>query len=221
MTTALITGASRGIGRAVAEALVKEGVHVIAGVRTRGTAPKGAQQEELDMSSPDSIAACAKRLAGAPLDVLVNNAGIYTGGRKEIWAVNVRGPLLLTRALQGQLTRGARVVFVSSQLGALASQDAKLVQRLARAGMPELERLCEEAPGSYGASKAALNRLAQLFAKELKAQRVNAISPGWVKTAMGGSGAPRSLEQGASSVLWGCRTTETGGFFQDGQPQAW
>jgi hypothetical protein len=74
-----------------------------------------------------------------------------------------------------------------------------------------------------GASKAALNRMAELFAKELAPRgiKVNAISPGWVRTAMGGSGAPRSIDQGAESVLWGARlgaNGPNGGFFEDGHP---
>ena len=82
--------------------------------------------------------------------------------------------------------------------------------------------LSDDAPGGYGASKAALNRMAQLFAEQLAPRRikVNAVSPGWCRTEMGGAGAPRSAEQGAASVLWGCLLDDrgpTGGFFEDGR----
>ena len=82
--------------------------------------------------------------------------------------------------------------------------------------------MAEEAPDGYGASKAALNAMARLFAKDLKARGilVNAISPGWVRTDMGGAGAPRSVEQGAASIQWGVRLPPdgpTGGVFQDGK----
>src|SRR5438045_4252713 len=101
MPTALVTGASRGIGLAVARDLAKDH-DVILAVRDPGTAPAGSRVERLDVSDPDSIAACAADVAG-PRDVLVNNAGVYTVPARELWAVHVRGPLLLTRALAGKL----------------------------------------------------------------------------------------------------------------------
>ena len=147
-----------------------------------------------------------------PLDVLVNNSGVYTGSPREIWAVNVRGPLLLTRALTGKLAKGARVVMVTSGLGALSSQSESLVRKLQDPGLgfEDILALCEQPPGGYGPSKAALNALTRLFARELPEARVNAVDPGWVRTDMGGPGAPRSVEQGAASVLWGCRLPADG-----------
>src|SRR5205085_12367794 len=88
--------------------------------------------------------------------------------------------------------------------------------------LADIERLAQEAPDGYGASKAALNAIARLFAKELKPRGilVNAVSPGWVRTDMGGHSAPRSVEQGAASVLWGVQLPPggpTGGVFDDGK----
>ena len=225
MGTALITGAGRGIGREVALTLAAEGWRVLSGVRNPKSAPPRTQTEIVDMADPQSIAALAERLRvqNERLDALVNNAGVYSGPSHRVWAVNLLGPLRLTRALQPLLARHARVVMVTSGLGQLSAQPASLVKRLSnpKLSLSDLERLAGEAPGGYGQSKATLNALARLFAKELKPQEilVNAISPGWCRTDMGGSGAPRSAEQGAASVLWGVRLPPdgpTGGVFQDG-----
>lgn len=227
MGTALITGASRGIGREVARTLASNGWHVLSGVRDPATAPPGTQAEIVDLEDPRSIDALADRLRARTerLEALVNNAGLYRGPARRIWQVNVLGPLLLTRALAPLLAPHARVVMVTSGLGRLSAQAPGLVERLSKPdlSLDDLERLAQEAPDGYGASKAALNAMARLFASELKPRGilVNAISPGWVRTDMGGRNAPRSVEQGASSVLWGVQLPPdgpTGGVFQDGKP---
>ena len=225
-STALITGTSRGIGREVARTLAAEGWQVLSGVRDPKSAAPQTQSEVVDVGNPDSIATLAERLRARNqrLDALVNNAGVYQGPARRIWDINVLGPLLLTRALEPLLARNARVVMVTSGLGKLSAQSASLVKRLSnpKLSLAELERLAEEAPGGYGASKAALSAMARLFAKELAPRGilVNAISPGWVRTDMGGANAPRSVEQGAASVLWGVRLSPggpTGGVFEDGK----
>ena len=226
--TALVTGASRGIGREIARTLAAEGWQVLSGVRDPKSAPPETRAEVVDMGDPDSIEALAERLRARNqrLDALVNNAGVYReASARRIWDVNVLGPLRLTRALEPLLAPNARVVMVTSGLGKLSAQSASLVRRLSdpKLSLADIERLAGEASGGYGASKAALSAMARLFAKELgpRGILVNAISPGWCRTDMGGTGAPRSVEQGATSVLWGVRLTPggpTGGVFQDGKP---
>jgi NAD(P)-dependent dehydrogenase (short-subunit alcohol dehydrogenase family) len=225
-STALITGASRGIGREVAHRLASEGWHVLSAVRDPKSAPPGTQVEVVDMGDPESIEALANRLRARkqPLDALVNNAGVYRAPARRIWDINVLGPLLLTRALEPLLGQNARVVMVTSGLGQLSAQPASLIKRLSdpKLSLAEIERLAKEAPGGYGESKAVLNAMARLFAIEFAPRGilVNAISPGWARTDMGGPGAPRSVEQGAASVLWGVRLSPggpTGGVFEDGK----
>jgi NAD(P)-dependent dehydrogenase (short-subunit alcohol dehydrogenase family) len=99
-----------------------------------------------------------------------------------------------------------RIVNVSSGSGALTDMGA---------GTP-----------AYSVSKAALNVLTIKMARELTGTGilVNSVCPGWVQTDMGGAAAPRTLEQGAASVLWAVELPDdgpTGGFFRDGRPIDW
>src|ERR1700690_1154247 len=104
---------------------------------------------------------------------LVNNAGVYEAPPREIWNVNVRGPWLLTRGLMPPLESGACVVMVTSGM-AHGAADAALQKRLAAIDVESdgFGKLADDAPGGYGASKAALNRMAELFANPV-------FSTGW------------------------------------------
>jgi NAD(P)-dependent dehydrogenase (short-subunit alcohol dehydrogenase family) len=123
------------------------------------------------------------------------------------------------------LVSGARVVMVTSGLGRLANQPESLAKRLRdpALSLAELQRMASEAPGGYGAGKAALIAMARVFADEFRSRGilVNAASPGWARTDMGGAGAPFSVEEGAASILWAiCLAPDgpSGGAFEHGKP---
>jgi NAD(P)-dependent dehydrogenase (short-subunit alcohol dehydrogenase family) len=229
VAVALVSGANRGIGLEVAAALAREdGMTVLLGARDpaageRAAAPlrnegldvRPVRLDVTDQASVDALAPVLDDLGR--LDVLVNNAGVYPGGRAseldpevadETWRVNALGPWRLARlAIPYMRRRGSgRIVNVSSEAGSLASMSAF---------MP-----------AYNVSKAALNALTRVLADELRGTGilVNAVCPGWVATDMGGASAPRSVAEGAASVLWAVRLADdgpSGGFFRDGRPVPW
>ncbi len=200
----------------------------------------------LDVTDEASARALADKLSSEPLDLLVNNAGVALGGvdgakTRRTLAVNFLGPLRLIDALLPRLKDGAAVVMVSSGMGELTCvgpelraklSDPKLTRAQVVALMESFAVDAEKGswvqsgwPSSaYRASKAGLNALTRVLARELLPRkiRVNAVCPGWVRTDMGGPGAPRSVEDGAKSIVaTGLDPERTGGFFRDGQPIPW
>jgi NAD(P)-dependent dehydrogenase (short-subunit alcohol dehydrogenase family) len=206
--------------------------------------------EVLDVTEDESVAALAERLAarGEALDVLVNNAGISLRGfdasvAERTVAVNFMGALRVTDMLGPAIRDGGRIVMVSSGMGEVSALSPELRKRFMASNLDRatlvglvqefvrdvaLGRHAERGwpTSAYRVSKAGLNALARVLAAELAPRhiKVNAVCPGWVRTAMGGSGAPRSLEQGAESITWAALLGPdgpTGGFFRDGQRIAW
>ena len=203
----------------------------------------------LDVASPAGVGAFAQRMASEPvIDALVNNAGTTFRGfdakvAHDTLDINYRGAIRVTDALLHRLAPSANIVMVSSGMGELSNFSPELQQRLlaSRLSREDIEQIAEEflsavsrgEPASagfptnaYSVSKALLNAFTRVMARELEgsARRVNAICPGWVKTRMGGSGAPRSLEQGVSGILWAATLGQggpNGGFFRDAKPLAW
>lgn len=242
--TALITGANRGIGQQVARMLAKDGWDVLVASRDRQKADTAAARlrkdtggrlkgVELDVTSDASIETAARKLRDGAIriDALINNAGVY---REQPVAktleTNFFGPLRVTLGLLPLLRDGATITNVTSGLGALSNLDGEHRRLLSATSLTrdELVKLMREYVDSgggdwgtdpYGVSKAGLNALTRLFAVELapRAIKVNAIDPGWVRTDMGGRNAPRSVEQGGASVLFGVTATQTGGVFRDGR----
>jgi NAD(P)-dependent dehydrogenase (short-subunit alcohol dehydrogenase family) len=208
-----------------------------AATRLRGDTGGRVKAVELDVTADTSVATAAQRLRDGAIriDALVNNAGIYGAARgadglARTLETNFFGPLRVTLGLLPLVSDGATITNVTSGLGALAHLDQDHRRLLADSGLTReaLEARLRELANSdgseswgtdaYGVSKAALNTLTRILAAELAPRhiRVNATDPGWVRTEMGGRGAPRSVEQGAASVLFGVTAIETGGVFRDG-----
>jgi NAD(P)-dependent dehydrogenase (short-subunit alcohol dehydrogenase family) len=227
--TALVTGATRGLGAALTAALFDLGATVYAGARNprdlRGveeTSGGRVRAVRLDVTDEDDAVAAVRRAVAETgrLDLLVNNAGVGdfrgrtladlpTEQLDQVLATNLRGPLLLSReALPHLLVRpGGRIVNVSSGMGALTD------------GMGGM------AP-SYRISKTALNGLTAYLHGEYgdRGLLANAVCPGWVRTDMGGPDAPRSIDQGVDTIAWLCRFapgSPSGRFWRDRQVIDW
>jgi NAD(P)-dependent dehydrogenase (short-subunit alcohol dehydrogenase family) len=219
--TALVTGGNRGIGYEVCRELREAGLDVVLTARdpdaARAAAEElGARPEQLDVSDAASVAACARRLADVEIDVLVNNAGLYTttsllgvgeDDMLEALQVNFIGAWRTSRGwVPGMRQRGyGRVVNVATGYGDTPADPPRM--------------------GAYGLGKACLNMLTRAIAKEAgPAVKVNSMSPGWAATRMGGAGAPRSVEEGADTVVWLATLPDdgpTGGYFYDRQQVPW
>jgi NAD(P)-dependent dehydrogenase (short-subunit alcohol dehydrogenase family) len=218
---ALVSGASRGIGAEIARELAADhGFLVFAGARSPDDAERGKRIEpiRLDVTDQTTIDAARDRIESevGRLDVLVNNAGIYgdpVGAADydlerahEVLEVNTFGPWRLIEAFLPLLRKSdaPRIVNVSSGAGQLSDMNG--------------------GRAAYRLSKAALNALTRTLASEERWVKVNTMCPGWVRTDMGGSAAPRSVEHGADTAVWLATLPDggpSGGFFRDRKPIPW
>jgi NAD(P)-dependent dehydrogenase (short-subunit alcohol dehydrogenase family) len=196
--TALIIGASRGLGLGLVQRLTQEGWQVTATVR--GSAPSQlkdtkASIETLEMDDLPSQDALAQQLSGQVFDVIFVNAGVMgpiedldevtPDAMAELFTTNVLSPIRLASRLVDKLRPGTGVLtFMSSTLGTVTSPDAP------------------QAP-LYKASKAALNSMVNTFLTQLPEPRptVLCMHPGWVKTDMGGPGADIDVPTSAEGMV--------------------
>jgi NAD(P)-dependent dehydrogenase (short-subunit alcohol dehydrogenase family) len=230
---AVVTGANRGIGFEICRQLAKRGgMQVVLTARDKNKGSAAAKKlsgegldvdfHVLDVTSETSVRTLAGWLEATwkRCDVLVNNAGIMADPRgsrvldsdletwRETLGTNVIGPLMVIQAVVPLMkkNRYGRIVNMSSGQGQLSDMGP---------GTP-----------AYRVSKTALNALTRTLAAELTGGGilVNSMCPGWVKTDMGGAGAPRTVEQGADTAVWLATLPDggpSGGFFRDRKPIPW
>ncbi len=226
-----MTGANRGIGFEICRQLAGHGLRVLLTARDERKGHQATERlrkdgldvhfRQLDVTDAESIeqvAAFAESEFGG-VDVLVNNAGIYPDEDvpglsidletvRRTMEVNVYGPLRLCQVVIPQMRRRkyGRIVNVSSGAGALSEMTGRTL--------------------AYRVSKVSLNAITRILADEVRGTGIliNAMSPGWVRTEMGGRNAPRSVEEGADTAIFLATLPDggpTGGFFQDRKPIPW
>jgi len=209
MPTALITGASRGLGKELVRQYAADRWEVI-----------GTERRDMDMNDVPQIRRYAAKLRDKPIDLLFCNAGI-SGKRgmavgsfdfqswEEVLRVNLLGPAALAEALLDNVAASERktIALMSSRLGSIAESSGMTLP--------------------YSTSKAALNMLAKGLAATLASKGiiVVALSPGWVRTDMGGAGAPLSPEvsvRGLRKVIEQLTPRDSGRFLShDGTEIPW
>jgi NAD(P)-dependent dehydrogenase (short-subunit alcohol dehydrogenase family) len=228
MPTTVITGASRGIGLEFVRQYLDEGWTVHAGARD----PKGSDKlaalacdrlhvHRLDVTNHDQIAGLAKSLGGAPVDLLINNAGMWLGefeayGRftDDAWIeefrVHVLGTMAMSEALCSNVAASERKMIIN-----ISSGNGRLAWDQNGTDYP------------YNTSKAALNMLTRGLSVELadKGITVVAFTPGFVATDMSGPDADLSPEEsitGMKNVIAGLDRASTGAFLRyNGETLPW
>ena len=227
--TALVTGSNRGIGLEVCRQLAAKGLRVIVTARTLEKAEAAVRllgeedvlAAELDITNERSVANAKEDVTAraGTVDVLVNNAGINSyedsdvleiplATYRSIFETNLFGAISVCRAFVPEMTRRryGRVVNVSSRAG-------------------QISTMSTYAP-AYSMSKVALNAFTRQLAAATHGSGVlvNSACPGWVRTAMGGRSAPRSVEQGADTIVWLATLPDggpSGGFFGERTRVEW
>lgn len=218
MKTVLITGASRGIGLATAKKFLEEGYFVV-GTSQNGVIDSISSDKlkvlRLDISDSSSIDSCIKDLKATldSIDILINNAGVMVGDALEVKVsdlrhtlnVNVIGLIEFTEKVLANIGNPKHIINLGSSMGVVASANKQ--------------------HASYRISKAAVHMYSITLADRLNDSGVivSCVSPGWVKTDMGGSNATREPDEAASDIYDFANnpSLETGHFWQMGEKRTW
>ena len=217
MPSVLITGANRGIGLGFVCAYAADGwrVHACCRRPSKAAALQAVEGDvtvhKLDVTNDLRVASLARELSDEPLDVLINNAGVYGPKHRfgetdleawlEVFQVNTLAPMRVTEAFNKHLKAGDQkaIVIISSIMGSIETN---------RSGGNTI----------YRSSKAALNMVARSLSAELAEADIKVITfhPGWVQTAMGGEGATVPVEDsvaGMRGVIAKATQAHSGGFY--------
>lgn len=238
LPVAVVTGANRGLGLETARQLARRGFRVLLTSRNAGKGEMALEKllaegldvlfQPLDVTSENSVAELGAFIHSrcGRVDVLVNNAGVFLdshgsedSGSASVFnasldtltatlRTNLYGPLLLAQELVPLMKQQhhGRIVNISSGMGQLSEMEGK--------------------SPAYRISKTALNALTRILAAETQGHNilVNSVCPGWVRTEMGGPNAERTVEEGATGIVWAATLPDdgpSGGFFRDGQRIEW
>ncbi|MDE2188545.1 MAG: SDR family NAD(P)-dependent oxidoreductase [Patescibacteria group bacterium] len=232
MKTALITGVSRGIGRALAQKFLAEGWRVIGTSQTGNVdySDPNLKIFDLDLTLPKSIQKCTALVSTwlhehgyKGIDILIDNAGaMFDEGEthlvvdklRQTLEVNLIGTADLTERLISFINKGGHIVCLSSQAGSIQDMD-RIMDSHEPYHYP-----------AYKISKAALNMYIRTLAVKLNHENfditVSAIHPGWVRTDMGGSDAPTTPEEASNDIYQlAISRPETGQFWYKGEKYPW
>jgi NAD(P)-dependent dehydrogenase (short-subunit alcohol dehydrogenase family) len=227
MPSVLITGANRGLGLEFTRQYAADGWRVFAacrdpaGARDLAAVEGDVSAETLDVDDGPQVAALANKLSGQPIDVLINNAGIY--GPKDVtrdtvvydaWGqvfrTNAMSPLAVSAAFAANVAQGGqkKIITLSSIMGSIAQNNSS-------------------GDFIYRSSKAAVNAVMKSLAGDLKSEGITVVvlHPGWVRTDMGGPDAsieaPESVT-GMRAVIAGLKESDSGRFLNyDGTEIPW
>lgn len=223
MLNVLITGTSKGIGKALAQKFLSEGHFVIGTYLSEAPPPdKNSVFYQLDLSSPKSIAKCSEQItaSGKKIDILINNAGVLLDEEetgvvvdllRKTLEINLIGTIDFTERMIPLLNKGGHIVNISSTAGSL---------ELAGEGKSHYPYHYP----AYKISKSALNMYTATLANKMKKSdiTVSSVHPGWVKTDIGGAEAEMSPEEAADGIYGVAMSRpETGQFWFKGEKLPW
>jgi NAD(P)-dependent dehydrogenase (short-subunit alcohol dehydrogenase family) len=193
MARIFITGSADGLGQLTAKLLIEQGHKVVLHARNaeRGSEAikKNPQAETVvtgDLSNMEETKNLARRInALGTFDAVIHNAGVYQTSAKEIFAVNILAPYILTCLIK----KPKRLVYLSSDMheGGHSKLDSFKT---------DINRI------TYSDSKLHVLMLCKAVARKWPNVYANALNPGWVPTKMGGSGAPDDLQKGCETQAW-------------------
>jgi NAD(P)-dependent dehydrogenase (short-subunit alcohol dehydrogenase family) len=230
MPTVLITGANRGLGLEFTKQYAEDGWQVIACTRHPALAEdlnqlaqkylKQIAIHKLEVADFKQINELASKIKDQPLDLLLNNAGIYGGEQKfgtlepekwlQVFTINTIAPIKVAEAFLPNLLEGHKkqIVSVTSKMGSIDDNTSGNFY-------------------AYRSSKAALNMANKSLSIDLKSQGITAIviHPGWVQTDMGGDNAPTKPYESVSGMrktIANLTLSDTGKFYEyTGKEVAW